>query len=188
MPLAYWRNRLEVIAELAYTVRNVVEEEKDLTPEELISALGGVLKEADSPFEYDGVEGFITKTGEESFELLMRPGYKEEYPKFNIAHMIGHLMMHMGYLLKDDTWQKWEIPSVYRDSVYYRYGHNIEEKEAYAFACAYMMPKETFYKVIREHISGGMYHLEPISKELNVPIDQVKRYGVYLGYFDGRYM
>ena len=98
--------------------------------------------------------------------------------------MIGHLILHMGYLIKED---KWKEESIYRDSVYYRYGYNIEESEATLFACAYMMPERKFYEVIRKHISQGMYYLEPISKELDIPMDQVKRYGIYLGYFDSRY-
>jgi len=58
---------------------------------------------------------------------------------------LGHLFLHMGYLVNPDTWG---TSSEYCDSVYHRFGYSIEEAEANLFAAALLMPEEYFRRAV----------------------------------------
>lgn len=146
--------RMNWIYEFANQIRDILEEEKELCVEDVVKSLGGNLILSSTPFEYDDVHGFIMRMGDESFELLMYEEDLKEYKKFKIVHMIGHLFLHMGYLINKDLWNE---QTVYRDSIYYRWGQNVDDFEADMFACSYMMPRKKFREVSRKYILRLMW-------------------------------
>lgn len=169
-------NQIEEIA-------NIVREDLNLdTPvliEEVPQMLGGSLKYVNAIDDRPGIEAMITKNNN-TFEILIKKdGYKLR-DRFSIAHELGHLFLHMGFILDDNLWDN---SKNYTDSVYYRSGYNTEEYEANEFAGALLMPKEDFINKAKEHYYNGKYDLAPISVYFNVSIDAIKTRGRRLGLF-----
>ncbi|WP_100404254.1 ImmA/IrrE family metallo-endopeptidase [Bacillus solitudinis] len=143
--------------------------------EDVPEILGGelIIKE----FENNELEAMIRKV-DDSFEIQISPDKPNFRKRFSIAHEIGHLFLHMGYLMNPKLWN--EVGD-YRDSVFYRLGHSIEEKEANEFAGAFLMPEQEFIKISRENLENGRYDLEKISKYFDVSQEAALVRGKTLG-------
>jgi Zn-dependent peptidase ImmA (M78 family) len=167
----------KAITTLANSIIDVLELSFPINIEKLPESLGGrlVYKE----FDDENLEAMIRKVGE-SFEIQISPNKPSARQKFSIAHEIGHLFLHMGYLIKPDLWEK---VGDYRDSVYYRLGHNSEEYEANEFAAALLMPEEEFKKVSQQNLKGGYYNITKIARYFDVSEQAVKTRGRWLGVF-----
>lgn len=100
--------------------------------------------------------------------------------RFSIAHELGHLFLHMGYLGTDDRWKNM---STYQDAVRYRYGYSEEEYEANEFAGAFLMPEEDFRDIIEKNRIRNRVKLDPIAQHFDVSIEAVKIRGRFLGIF-----
>jgi Zn-dependent peptidase ImmA (M78 family) len=131
------------------------------------------------PFHDENLEALIRKDGN-SFEIQVSPDRSPLRQRFSIAHEIGHLFLHMGYLINPELW---DAVGDYRDSVYYRLGHNSEEYEANEFAAAFLMPENEFKKIARENLVSGMYDIEKISRYFGVSEMAVTTRGKWLGLF-----
>jgi len=145
------RNQINILAE---KIRSACDLSTPVDVDEAVRRLGGVLVRA-SIEEYEAkIEKF-----NDSFKITISesPGLRE---RFSIAHEIGHLFLHMGYLIDKE---KWEGAESYRDSVYYRYGHSIEESEANEFAAAFLMPRAEFVQVAQKNLVSETYELESIA-------------------------
>src|SRR5205823_5783354 len=105
---------------------------------EAVKRLGGSVKEV--PSRPEEPEATVRRMGER-FEITLREHPVLARKRFSIAHEIGHLLLHMGYLIDP---QRWDQSSEYKDSVYNRFGHGIEEDEANLFAAAFLMPAQEF--------------------------------------------
>lgn len=140
--------------------------------------LGGKLTYVDNIKDAEA-EAMISKRGD-SFEIQIEKDGYEPRDRFSIAHELGHLFLHMGFLIDENIWKE---SSAYQDSVYYRAGHSIEEYEANEFAGALLMPKEVFLQVAKDNFQNGNYYLQPIADYFRVSIDAVRIRGRRLGVF-----
>ena len=100
--------------------------------------------------------------------------------RFSIAHELGHLFLHLGYLIDDDLW---ESVDSYIDSVRHRMGYNEEEFEAHEFAGSLLMPADEFRFVANQFFADGLYPLEKIAEHFDVSSKAVKVRGCWLGVF-----
>jgi Zn-dependent peptidase ImmA (M78 family) len=139
--------------------------------------LGGRLIE--KPFIGDNLEAMIRKI-DDSFEIVISEDKPRQRKRFSIAHEIGHLFLHMGYLIKPELW---ESVGDYRDSVYYRFGHSIEEYEANEFAAAFLMPDHEFKRIAKQNLKNGVYNIEEIANYFDVSIEAATIRGKWLGLF-----
>jgi Zn-dependent peptidase ImmA (M78 family) len=160
---------------LAEKIRKACELSLPVDVDEAIARLGGVLERVDD-FEY---EAKIEKY-DEGFKITIVDTANEQRERFSVAHEVGHLFLHMGYLIDNE---KWASVGTYRDSVYYRYGHSLEENEANEFAAAFLMPKEEFISVAQEYLNDGTYQISAIAKHFNVSNDAAANRGRWLGIF-----
>ncbi|MYL39056.1 ImmA/IrrE family metallo-endopeptidase [Halobacillus litoralis] len=147
---------------------------------DLVRELGGNIKEEDLE---DGMEAKIVKNNEEEykFTIYLNPDtLNEKRRRFSIAHELGHLFLHMGYLIDEN---KWNNITKYEDSVYYRFGHNEEEYEANEFAASLLMPEEEFKEVARQHYSKGYYSIGPIAEHFKVSEHAATNRGRWLDIF-----
>lgn len=70
----------------------------------LVQKLGGrIVEQPGFDQLYDGT---IRKVGENSFEIAIFPYQENEMRNFTIAHELGHLFLHMGYLISKETWNQ----------------------------------------------------------------------------------
>lgn len=99
--------------------------------------------------------------------------------RFSIAHELGHLFLHMGYMT-----DKWDTAETFKDSIYYRsynrkhMNYSQEETEANEFAAAFLMPKEQF----RLSLLKNAFDIEATALEFQVSIEAARNRARNLGY------
>lgn len=169
------RARRDQINRLADTVRTVCRLEVPVDVDTAVTRLNGRIEEADDA----DFEARIEKTGT-GFAITLSGDVSPRRRRFSVAHEIGHLFLHMGYLVDED---KWRSEGTYTDSVYYRYGYNTEEYEANEFAAALLMPRAEFVKVANQHRDGGRYLVGPIAAHFQVSEEAALNRGRWLGLF-----
>lgn len=95
---------------------------------------------------------------------------------FIIAHELGHLFLHMGYLIDEDMWDK------YREKECFKRDLGEMEYQAHEFASALFMPREKFFNLMNENYCGdGEYDIEKVSEYFKVSLDAAKNRGKWLG-------
>ena len=162
------------IQDLAEAIR---EESGIATPVDVFAAvesLGGRLKMVNNT-DY---EAKIEKEGE-GFLITLNEDVSEGRLRFSVAHELGHLFLHMGFL--DD--EKWSTADEYTDSVYYRFGHTVEEYEAHEFAGAFLMPETEFIKVASRNEKDGTFSVDAIAAHFGVSTKAALTRGRWLGLF-----
>jgi Zn-dependent peptidase ImmA (M78 family) len=168
------------INKLANNIRSILELEPPVDVEKAVKLLKGKIIEQE--LEY-GMEAKIVKNingNDPAFFIYINPETNERRKRFSIAHELGHLFLHMGYLIDEDKWNQIDD---YTDSVYYRFGHHEEEYEAHEFAASFLMPEKYFRKIAKENYSEGYYHIKPIADYFNVSKDAAANRGRWLGMF-----
>lgn len=172
-------SKKEYINEVAQVIRKALNLQTPINLDALVEQLGG--KVVQNPNLEENMEAKIEKI-DNSFIISIDPNKYEKRQRFSIAHELGHLFLHMGYLINPE---KWNDTNEYIDSVYYRYGYNIEEFEANEFAACLLMPVEEFTRISIENYKDGLYNLEEIANYFDVSILAVSNRGKFLGLFGG---
>jgi Zn-dependent peptidase ImmA (M78 family) len=124
-------------------------------------------------------EAKIRKQGQ-GFVIELAPTSSDERRRFNIAHELGHLFLHMGYKINPS---KWNSVDEYLDSPLYRFGFSEEEYEAHEFAGAFLMPAPEFKRVAFNHKKSGAYDIHPIAAHFQVSAPAASTRGRWLGVF-----
>ncbi len=169
------QTRRHEIQRLANTIREACELSTPLDMDEAVERLNGTL----SFRNVDEFEAKIEKL-DDGFKITLARSYPPLRKRFSIAHELGHLFLHMGYLIDDD---KWDSVGEYTDSVYYRFGHNTEESEANEFAASLLMPVVEFRKIAAANKHGNRYLIGPIADHFSVSTDAARNRGRWLGMF-----
>jgi len=143
--------------------------------ENVVSQLGGKIVE--NKALDDVYDGTIKKTGESSFEIAISPYQSAARKQFTIARELGHLFLHMGYLLDSDLWNEQD------DKIYKRFGTNEEEYQANEFAAALFMPREEFEKTVSESAEGSRIDIQLVANHFKVSVSVAKNRGYFLGLF-----
>lgn len=130
-----------------------------------VKMLGGQIKydssmKEEAKIEKDG-KGFIITLNTRSDQIATGR------VRFSVAHELGHLFLHMGYLNKDEQWEKVET---YVDSVYYRSNaYTTEELQANKFAAALLMPSQDFISTAMDTMgSNRSLNIEVIMHKFKV--------------------
>lgn len=126
----------------------------------------------------DVYAGTIKKTGKTSFEISISPYQSETRKNFTVAHELGHLFLHMGYLLDPSLWKE------QNEKIYTRFGTNEEEYQANEFAAALLMPREEFEKTVDELSDGKTIDVKKVADHFNVSVSAAKNRGYFLGLFN----
>jgi Zn-dependent peptidase ImmA (M78 family) len=149
-------------------------------PREAIDKLGGSI-------EYDflerDIDAYIKKVNNDNFKIVLNYNISyERRENFSLAHELGHLFLHMGFIIDSE---KWNSLSEYKDSIFYRNNkYSLEEFEANEFAAAFLMPKNEFIMVAEENLENNQYNLAPISEYFDVSLQAVANRGKWLGIFE----
>jgi Zn-dependent peptidase ImmA (M78 family) len=130
-------------------------------------------------FEDDDIAGKIEKEGE-SFVITVNKEQSELRINFTIAHELGHLFLHMGYIIDKN---KWDAIDEYIDSAKYRLGYSEEEYEANQFAASFLMPAEEYKEFVRLSAVNNKIPIDKISSHFNVSHDAALTRGRWLGIF-----
>ena len=137
-----------------------------------VSSLGGkVIEEPGTDLFYDSG---VRKTGEKSFVLLLPPHMPEKERTFAIAKELGHLFLHMGYLIDEKRWEKQPCGEACRLSGTMR-------EQAFEFAMDLLLPREEFEKALLNTSGNGLADISELSKHFNVSASLVLKRGRDLG-------
>ena len=145
--------------------------------ESVVEKIGGTVKELpDNQIKYDGE---IQKCSPNSFIIRISKNQPLTRKNFTIAHELGHLFVHMGYLQKDELWEMQDSSAVYK-----RVGANDDEYKANEFAAAFLMPKEDFYNALQRHKdpNGPTVNMKKVADEFHVSLSAAVNRGKFLGY------
>lgn len=165
------------IENLANTIRTQLNVTTPVNMQQVVSSLKGEL--ISITFEDSSISGRIQKKGD-SFEISYNAEHSQLRSEFTIAHELGHLFLHMGYLVNPD---KWNAIDEYYDSPKYRQGYSEEEYEANQFAGAFLMPEKEYRQFISEHNENNRISINVIANHFKVSFDAALTRGKWLGIF-----
>lgn len=173
------RAKIQSLAEAVRTKYELTSPVTQAKMRQLVLDLGGVLYVTET-LDKD-VDGRICKVndGATKFSIEIPKHTPETRDRFTIAHEIGHLFVHMGYMT--DSWD--ETESEFKDSVKHRKGRSVEESEANEFAASLLMPAREFRAAARKHLRGDTYDVAEIAKEFGVSVQAATLRGQWLGLF-----
>lgn len=149
-----------------YNVSTPIIDFKDL----IENKLNGELKEENFLPEF--ADARIEKKGD-SFIISVLQNANESRKRFSIAHELGHLFIHMGYKISEETWEN-------SDNVFNRLDSGELEFQANEFAAALLMPEEKFIKVMNDNYNKGSYNMENVAEYFNVSLEAAINRGRWL--------
>ena len=167
------------IEDLTSIIRKEYDVQSPVDFKSLIEDLGGEIKEID-----DGAceEAVILKKSEDSFLINLQEHKPDRRKRFSIAHELGHLFIHMGYLWNDEKWESFKVGEGFP-----RLGDSEQEREAHYFAAAFLMPDDEFREQCEnasETIDGkNVCHLNTVADYFEVSYDAALNRGRNLGLF-----
>jgi Zn-dependent peptidase ImmA (M78 family) len=169
--------RRQAIETLAVKIREFSKVSTPVNGSLVIESLKGEL--LCESFDDDDISGKIEKKGD-SFKITVNSLHSELRRNFTIAHELGHLFLHMGYIINK---KKWETIDEYIDSVKYRLGYSEEEYEANQFAGSFLMPADEYRDFVGNNAQNNKIAIDKISSYFQVSNDAALTRGRWLGIF-----
>ena len=167
----------EYINELAEHISESLDLSIPVSLEQVVAKLGGELSRQKLP---ESVDAIIYKMGD-AFQIVISEDSKAgNRDRFSIAHELGHLFLHMGYLIDPE---KWASTPEYKDSVYLRYGYSEEEFEANEFAAALLMPRSAYAAAVEKYTVAGRCDVAKLADHFQVSKKAALIRGRWLGIF-----
>ena len=140
----------------------------------VVEEMGGIVIE---DVDIDGFsDGKIKKTGDNSFEITVSPFQSNERRNFTIAHELGHLFLHMGYITNQEMWEH------QNKEVYYRNGTSMQEYQSNEFAAAFLMPRKEYKEVMLRYSDEQWVNTSKVAEHFRVSVDAAANRGKWLGY------
>jgi Zn-dependent peptidase ImmA (M78 family) len=173
------RERIGMIAD---SVRTSLGLECPYDPKEAVTRLNGVIQNITTMDHR--IDAAIKKNGADGFIIYMNSHKPYVRERFTLAHELGHLFLHMGYLLEKTKWDSMSNND-FQDSAFFRLSDNYtqEENEANEFAAAFLMPKTEFIDVAKKNLSNSCYTIGPIADHFQVSETAAINRGKWLGIF-----
>ena len=138
--------------------------------DDVVYKLGGTIQD-----DFLCSDGTVSKEGR-TFKIQVSPFQSQKRRRFTIAHELGHLFLHMGYLIDEELWDEQE------DNIYHRSGSSEQEYQANEFAAAFLMPRNEYKKVMDEHTDGSLVNTAEIARHFHVSVSAAANRGKWLGY------
>ncbi len=146
-----------------------------LDMEHVVSELGGTIERDFMLTEFADGKIEKLKDSDLAFRISISPLQPETRQRFSIAHEIGHLFIHMGYMIDDDLWNS--------PGTYYRKQSGEVEYHANEFAAAFLMPKEEYrQKLFENQIGENKFNLGTVAEYFGVSLEAAVNRGRWLGF------
>ncbi|MBR4025959.1 MAG: ImmA/IrrE family metallo-endopeptidase [Lachnospiraceae bacterium] len=143
----------------------------------VVETLGGKIQEdmesgsfSDGKIEREEVDG--------KFLIKIPYGQSESRKNFTVAHELGHLFLHMGYLIDAELWEK------SKNKTFYRKGNSEIELQANEFAAAFLMPRKKYKEILDKYSESNYVLISKVADYFNVSIDAASYRGKWLGYLE----
>lgn len=146
--------------------------------EEVVKLLGGKLSEKDgSSICSDGNIRKENNNNDIKFEICVPEEQSDNRKNFTVAHELGHLFLHMGYLINDDLWNNFSNSKILN-----REGNSEFELQANEFAAAFLMPRKLYKEIMDKYSDDNKVLIGKVAEYFNVSIDAASYRGKWLGY------
>lgn len=157
----------------------------DLNTKQTIDSLAGdIIKQFNVKIPVDDIKelvyrlgGTIRYTHVRSGSKVMRDGEKfiiilpefqdKAKERIMISNELGHLFLHMGYLINDELWEQQP------DKTYYQNKHADKEWQANAFGASLLMPKEEYQDTMAYFTRDNQTDLLKVANHFNVSVNAV---------------
>lgn len=107
---------------------------------------------------------------------IVAPQIKENGDgKFIIAHMMGHLILHMGYLTSPEVWEQQP------EQRFQRFSARVQEEQANAFAMELLMPQQLFQETVKANVQNGAIDMDAVAMAFQVNRSLAVRRSAELG-------
>ena len=159
---------IESLAEDVLSTYNISVPIQDM--EDIVKILGGTIqrKMTDS--------GSAVVKNESGFQIIVSPVQEAKRERFIIAHELGHLFLHMGYMTNRDLWDKQENNKCHQT-------WDLEKvHQANEFAAAFLMPEAVYLAVLNENTNNAIANTAKIAEHFDVSVEAAASRGVALGY------
>lgn len=140
---------------------------------DVVRRMGGAIYSDYGLDEY--ADGRIWKEGNR-FVICVSANKPENRKRFTIAHEIGHLFLHMGYIVNQNLWNRQD------NQTYYRNGDSEEEYEANEFAAALLMPEIAYKQILDKYSHDMMVDMNLVAEHFGVSTEAAINRGKWLGY------
>ena len=160
----------ETIDKVADIVRKILKfETPAYNPQTAVELIGGIV--VYDVFD-ECIDAFIEKSQSDDskkFVIHLNANKPFSRTRFSLAHELGHLFLHMGFLT-----DRWNNAETFKDSIYFRTiyrkdnNYSEEESEANEFAAAFLMPTEQFKNELFSRTSNGIIDFSSISNKFDV--------------------
>lgn len=163
------------ISELAQRVMDVYGIETPISDmKAIVKKFGGSVEEK---IDFDDLcDGTIQKKGNDSFEIVISPFQNEQRKAFTIAHELGHLFLHMGFMTDKECW------STQNQTIYRRFGTTEQEYQANEFAASFLMPEKLYKNILDFYSEGNRVNMNQVANYFHVSVSAAVNRGKFLGY------
>jgi Zn-dependent peptidase ImmA (M78 family) len=171
----YSREAIENFSNLVREVLNLI---RPYDPELAVKYLGGTIVQNITNM---AIDASIFKSGDTGFIIRLNKNKPNPKDKSLIAHELGHLFLHMGYLVNNELWKS---KKNFQDSVYYRMSgsYTQEEAEADMFAMAFLMPEDEFKEQMKLQNKNDGVDMSAIAEYFDVSVNAAAMRAKRLGY------
>lgn len=166
---------MDIIKSIAWTVREDLGLGVLVDMDDVIGRLGGVCVVDES---MDVCE--IRKGYGDGFDVGFEFGLNTE-DSFTKAVLLGHLIIHMGFLLDEDDWESMDF---YVASSRHRFNYMEDNFEAKCFAYELLIPEIEFLDRVYEPIGGSRRTVKELADDFGVSERVVVGRGRLLGIYD----
>lgn len=140
----------------------------------LVQELGGSVVEKSDLDQLYGKT--IRKTGDCSFEIAVSPYQNHEQRNFTIAHELGHLLLHTGYLIDKDAWDR------QNNGQFIGFHSDEAERQSNAFAAALLMPERECQAEMGAYSDGNAVDMAKVADYFHVSIAAATNRGRDIGF------
>lgn len=137
---------------------------------EVAEKLGGTIEETTIPSDV-GI-----KKWNDVFIIFVLLSLSIERKRFAIAQELGHLFLHMGYMINAKLWNR------QKNMTYYKSKYPLEEYQANEFAGALLMPKNEYKKIMNQYTIENKVDTKKIAEYFGVSVSMASNRGKHLGY------
>lgn len=165
-----------LINELAQDIIRIFEIDVPIRDiDEVVGKMGGkIIKVASMPIDK---EGAISKSDDgNGFIIYVSKFQSDVQRKFTVAHELGHLFLHMGYLTDTEKWNECCEKKFYRS----RKATDLEY-QANEFAAALLMPQELYREEMERNTNGTTVNTTAIADYFGVSVSAASYRGKFLG-------
>lgn len=144
-----------------------------LNIDHVVTQLGGRIEES---LNIENMSDGSVRKEDDHFVVYVSPFQTKERRTFTIAHELGHLFLHMGYMINSELWNR---PP---HETYYRFGDSLKEYQANEFAAALLMPKKKYKEIMDQFTEGNIVETGKIADYFKVSVSAASNRGKFLGY------